>query len=117
MLREHHAHSVIFRTSGSAKSQRGEVLTFAISSRCGSDVLHLTKRALLLGFATCEARGRQTLRQRVGHHMMRVQWNQFDYVAQAQLAEVIFPNIDVTRILATHRVDRYSNARKIVLVH
>jgi len=53
--------------------------------------------------------------------MMRVQWNQFDYAAQAQLAEVIFPNIDVTRILATHRVeaslDRYSNARKIVLVH
>ena len=61
--------------------------------------------------------GGQTLRQRVSHHMMRAQWNQCNYIAPAQLAKVVFPNIDVMRILATHRVDRHSNARKIVLVH
>ena len=66
---------------------------------------------------TREVRDRQTLRQRVGHHMMRALWNQFNYADQAHLAEVVFPSIDVVRILAAHRVDRYSNTRKIVLVH
>ena len=49
--------------------------------------------------------------------MMRAQWNQFNYTAQAQLAEAVFPNIDVARILTTHRVDRHSNARNTVLLH
>ena len=61
---------------------------------------------------THEVRRRQTLRQRVAHHMMRVEWNQFNYTAQSQLAEVVFPNIDVSRILVTtHRVDTHNNVR------
>ena len=38
---------------------------------------------------TREDRGRQTLRLRVGHHVMLAQWNQFTYTTQAQLAWVV----------------------------
>ena len=48
-----------------------------------------------------EARCRQALRQRVSHHIMLAQWNQFNYTAQAQssqLAKEVFPDIDVTHM-------------------
>ena len=55
-----------------------------------------------------EARCRQALRQRVSHHMMLAQWNQFNYTAQAQLAKVVFPDFYVTRITVPHSVHGHS---------
>ena len=56
---------------------------------------------------------RQALSQSVSHHEVCTQRHQLDQICQAQFADVVSTNIDMTRIFSANGVDRHSDTREI----